>query len=183
MSILETPRVYFKGQVTWDPIVTNNDDTFYDEGAAETVFPAAGDKVAAFRKEAIGAVNAADGNWNPHGTHRAVFYDTSVCGVDLGGGVRQDDPFVAAAVRFTGMLVDVEPYGSVSSQLFFDAMRFGVRGGYVISAKRSARLTARYINFYRTSPKNAMIAGVGNENSAGGVQSYELRLHEHRRRC
>jgi len=158
MSILEAPRVYFKGEVTWDPIVTNNTSSFYNEAAAETVFPAAADKVAAFRREAIDAV-VGGGNWNPHGTHRAVFYDTAVCGVDLGRNHEQQDPFLAAAVSFTGMLVDLEPYGSISSQLFFDEMRFGAGGGYLISAPRTSRVTARYINFARNSA-NKMIAGV-----------------------
>ena len=158
MSILEAPRVYFKGEVTWDPIVTNNKSSFYNEAVAETVFPAASDKVAAFRKEAIDDI-VGGGNWNPHGTHRAVFYDTAVCGVDLGRGPEQQDPFLAAAVRFTGMLVDLEPYGSISSQLFFDEMRFGAGGGYLISAPRTSRITARYINFARNSA-NRMIAGI-----------------------
>ena len=39
MSVLETPRIYLKGEITWDPIVTNNDNTNYDEDTGETVFP------------------------------------------------------------------------------------------------------------------------------------------------
>lgn len=157
MSILETPRIYFKGQISWDPIVTNNYDTFYDESLGQTVFPTATDKVKAFRQEAIESV--VKGNWNPHGTHRALFYDAAISGVDLGAGLTTSDPFVPSAASFTGMLVDLEPYGAFSSQLYFDSMRFGVDGGYRILGKRSSRVTARYINFARNRG-NAMIAGV-----------------------
>jgi hypothetical protein len=157
MSVLETPRIYFKGEVTWDPIVSNNYDTNYDEDTGETIFPAVADKVKAFRAQAISQV--VRGNWNPHGTHRAVFYDSAVSAVDVGAGAATNDPFVAAAAQFTGMLVDLEPFGAMSSQLYFDSMHFGIDGGYRILAPRSSRVTARYINFARNSA-NTMIAGV-----------------------
>ena len=112
----------------------------------------------AFRAQAIKQV-ITGGNWNPHGTHRARFYGTTVSGFDLGAGVQTTDPFVTAAANFHGMLVDVEPFGAFSSQLFFDSMTFGVDGGYRILAPRSSRITARYINFARNSA-NTIIAGV-----------------------
>ena len=156
MSVLETPRILFKGEITWDPIVTNNYDTFYNEDTDSPVWPPAPDRVAAFRQEAIKSVIT--GTWNPDGTHRSTFYNTAISGVDLGSGV-VGDPFVAAASNFTGMLVDLEPYGTLTSQLYFDAMRFGIDGGYRIFCKRSSRATARYVNFSR-NPANAMIAGI-----------------------
>jgi hypothetical protein len=159
MSVLEVPRLYFRGEVTWDPIVTNNDPSTYNEDTGQTVFQAAADKVQAFRQSALDAVANGGGNWNPHGTHRAAFYDSAVSGVDLGAGVSTGDPFVKAAVQFNGMLVDLEPFGAFSSQLFFNTMTFGVAGGYRILAPRTARTTARYINFSR-NPTNDMIAGV-----------------------
>jgi hypothetical protein len=161
MSVLETPRILFHGEVAWDPITTNNYPKFYDETTDESVLPKVppgiANQVAAFRANAVAAVMT--GNWNPQGTHRSTFYKTRVSGVDYGGGVTKDDPFVHAAANFTGMLVDLEPYGAFSSQLFFDSIRFGVDGGYRILGKRSTRMTARYINFAR-NPANAMIAGV-----------------------
>ena len=42
--------------------------------------------------------------------------------------------FVGVPAQFTGMLVDVEPYGGTSSQLFFDSMSFGIDGGCRIAA-------------------------------------------------
>ena len=144
--------------MTWDPIVTNNDADHYDEATAEPVFSAASDRVAAFRKRAIGDVTNG-GNWNPHGTHRATFYKCAVTGFDSGVGEDTRDPFVGASAWLTGMLVDLEPYGAFSSQIFFDHVAFGVEGGYSLSAARRTRFTARYINFARNRA-NAMIAGI-----------------------
>ena len=158
MSVLETPRILFRGQIAFDPIVTNNDPTFYDEATAEPE-PAHG-AVAAFRQRAIAAVTDGTGNWNPHGTHRSSFFESEVSGADLGSGVVTADPFVGAPASFLGMLVDAEPYGTFSSQLFFDSMQFGIAGGCRISCPRMSRFIARYINFNRNT-SNRMIAGVG----------------------
>lgn len=157
MSILETPRIYFRGEIAWDPITTNNDQSFYNENTAESVM-SPGETVQTYRDSAIQAVTS--GLWNPHGTHRTTFYDTEISGADLGAGVITDDPFVGAPVGFLGMLVDCEPYGAWSSQQFFDSMQFGIAGGCQISCARSMRAVARYINFVRNS-YNRMIAGVG----------------------
>jgi hypothetical protein len=96
MSVLETPRLMFRGRVTWDPIVTNNQSTQYDESSSKTVFTAGAPDVDAFRKAAIDAVilrtddgTEVIGNWNPHGTHRSTFYETSIVGVDIGNGTSQ----------------------------------------------------------------------------------------------
>ena len=37
MSVLDTPRIYFRGQISWDPIVTNNDPELYDVETSRTV--------------------------------------------------------------------------------------------------------------------------------------------------
>jgi hypothetical protein len=149
MSILETPRLLFRGRVTFDPIVTNNVPAQYDEADSKTMFDA-GEDVAAYRKAAIEAV-VNGGNWNPHGTHRSTFYETSIVGVDTGNGPTVNDPIVRSPVSFTGMLVDLEPYGAFSSQLFFDAMSFGIDGGCRVLAPRTTRMTGRYINFARNT--------------------------------
>jgi hypothetical protein len=159
MSVLETPRIYFRGQISWDPIVTNNLDTLYDEESCRTTFPqepTAKERVAAFRAKAIEEVTGKV--WNPHGTHRSAFFDSAISGADLGAGCVQDDAFVGSPASFVGMLVDLEPYGSDTSQLFFDAMSFGIAGGDRIVAPRRTRFTARYLNFARNS--EGVIAGV-----------------------
>jgi hypothetical protein len=157
MSVLETPRIYFRGEIAWDPITTNNDPDFYNENSAESVM-SPGETVQAYRESAIQAVPT--GLWNPHGTHRSVFFDTEISGCDLGTGTITDDPFVGSPCGFLGMLVDCEPYGAWSSQQFFDSMQFGIAGGCQISCARTMRAVARYINFVRNS-YNRMIAGVG----------------------
>lgn len=159
MSVLETPRIYFRGHVAWDPITTNNWPKFYDETDAETVYPTTVDKVKAFRESAIAQVTATrNRSWNPHGTHRSKFYDSAVSGADCGAGLMTNDPFVGSPANFMGMLVDLEPFGAFSSQLFFDAITFGIDGGYRILAPRTTRFTDRYINFNRTGI--GAIAGV-----------------------
>jgi len=70
-------------------------------------------------------------------------------GVDIGAGASTDDPFVGSPAAFLGMLVDLEPYGSYTSQLFFDSMSFGIPGGCRIFAPRTSRVTDRYINLGR----------------------------------
>jgi hypothetical protein len=154
MSVLQTPRIYFTGQMIWDPIVTNNYPRFYDEDTADPVPP--GDPVADFRQRAIGYVDPA--NWNPHGTHRSNFL-AGISGVDTGCGLDTSDPFVGAPANFLGMLVDAEPYGTFSSQLFFDSMQFGIAGGYRVACQRRWRAMSRYINFNRNS-WNTVKAGI-----------------------
>lgn len=149
MSILETPRVIFGGSISWDPIVTNNYQNLYDESTSWTVFEP-NQTVEQFREAAISSDSIiGNGNWNPHGTHRSSFYDTEISGMDVGKGVQQTDSFVGSPVNFTGMLVDCEPYGAYTSQLFFDQISFGIAGGCRIFAPRTTRFTARYINFCR----------------------------------
>lgn len=181
MSILETPRILFRGNMAWDPIVTNNLSNFYDETDGESLLPgtphvppnaaAARTRVLGFRQEAIGSV--VQGVWDPQGSHRSSFYDlaepdpscadsalifSQVSAADLGNGLDTGDTFVGAPARFSGMLVDLEPYGGISSQLFFDSMVFGIDGGCRIVARRLTRATARYISFNR-NPVGA-VAGI-----------------------
>lgn len=156
MSVLETPRIYFCGQTTFDPVTTNNYPRNYDEMGAQTVMTPDG-AVQPFRDAAIADV--AGGSWNPHGTYRSRFFDTKIVGVDVGNGTSTQDEFVGAPVHFLGMLVDLEPYGSISSQLFFDELSFGIDGGCQVAANCSMRMIARQINVAR-NPSYSCIAGV-----------------------
>jgi hypothetical protein len=142
----------FGGKISWDPIVTNNYNTLYDESTAWTILQRQ-NSVEEFRKNSQSKEWIENGNWNPQGTHRSRFYNSYVNGTNIGEGVSDDDPFVGSPVNFVGMLVDCEPYGSLSSQLFFDGLTLGIEGGCRISLPRSNRVTARYINFFRL-PRN-----------------------------
>lgn len=158
MSVLETPRLAFRGQITWDPIVTNNYEKFYDETTSTTLY-GPGETVARFRAGAIDAVTA--GNWNPHGTHRSTFFETQVTSVDTGAGPTTDDPVVGAPVALTGMLVDLDPYGAFTSQLFFDAMTFGIDGGCQVVTPRQTRFADRQISFARNLGYRYVAGGAG----------------------
>lgn len=165
MSVLEIPRIYFKGEVSWDPVTTNNyagcdAPAAYDENAADSLLncqPVQSSSVANFRQTAIDEI-VNSGSWNPSGSYRSPFYNSYISGVDLGNGLDTTDTFVGAPTSFTGMLTDCEPYGTYSSQLFFDDMSFGIDGGCRIYGKRVTRFTARYINM-NANPSNSMIAG------------------------
>lgn len=155
MSVLDTPRVYFRGEITWDPMVTNNFDQLYDLATGKPKLN--GGTAADYREQARQTI--VQGNWNVHGTHRSAFVETTVSGVDRGRGLELDDPLVGVPVAFAGMLVDLDPYGSSSSQLFFDSLSVGIDGGCQIRARRNGPLVARRINFARNSGYR-VIAGV-----------------------
>jgi hypothetical protein len=177
MSILETPRVYFRGNVSWDPITTNNYSDFYDERCATPTLDTR-DPANDFRNAAVAAI-VPKGNWNPHGTHRARFYDCAISGVDIGGGLNTRDAFVNANAAFTAMLVDLEPYGAYTSQLFFDEMSFGIDGGCQIRGKRVWRFTGRQINFSRNP--TGIIAGVASvvfQTSFPKDRGLEIHAHD-----
>jgi len=177
MSILETPRIYFRGNIAWDPVTTNNfppsDDpgswqqAAYDEDTLDSTYRSSSVEpgtVERFREAAIAEVPPAPeepnlSSWNPDGTYRSTFFETKVSGVDIGQGLDTTDPFVNAPVGFTGMLIDAEPYGPFTSQLFFDEMSFGIAGGCRLLGKRMRRFDDRNINFF-ANPDNAIIAGV-----------------------
>ncbi|MGH3871784.1 MAG: hypothetical protein ACRDSR_09790 [Pseudonocardiaceae bacterium] len=155
MSVLDTPRIYFRGQITWDPIVTNNYSQFYDLATSKPTLGAG--TVAAYRERARRAVPR--GNWNAHGTHRSTFFETTVTGVDLGDGLQVDDALVGVPVSFTGKLVDLDPYGATTSQLFFDELSCGIQGGSQILASRGSPMVARRINFARNTGYQVIAGG------------------------
>jgi hypothetical protein len=159
MSILQIPRIHFKGHVSWDPIVTNNSQAFYDENAALPVLTPT-ETMAQFRRSAID--DTLGSNWNAHGTHRSRFFNTCISAVDVGNGPVTADKLCGAPAQFTGMLVDLEPYGAFTSQLFFDQITFGIDGGCRLVAPRKERFTARYINFSRNP--EGYIAGIASVN-------------------
>jgi hypothetical protein len=164
MSVLETPRIYFGGEITWDPITTNNDKQFYDEVTDKATLPDVPPESPSgtrpedvFRAKARAAITAG-GNWNPHGTHRTNLVGATVVGVDLGAGVGVDDDIVGRVVTLSGKLVDAEPYGATSSQLFYDRFELGTDGGDRILMPSEHPMIARWINFRRNP--SLSVAGV-----------------------
>ncbi|MES2038397.1 MAG: hypothetical protein V4495_11195 [Pseudomonadota bacterium] len=179
MSILQTPRIHFKGQISWDPIVTNNYKRFYDENTSQTVMTPT-ETMQQFRQSAVESVKTGPGggNWNPHGTHRVQFFDTFVSSVDLGKGPVTTDKLCGAPAKLSAMLIDLEPYGSCTSQLFFDGISFGIDGGCRIQAPCNQRFTARYINFSRNA--KGIIAGVASVNWQTSFSKQGLHIDTHK---
>ncbi|MDH5673192.1 MAG: hypothetical protein OEZ06_13635 [Myxococcales bacterium] len=173
MTVLQVPRIYFRGKISWDPIVTNNLTQLYDLDTSRPNF--AGRTVAQYREAARLAVDNGEGNWNPHGTHRSTFFETTVTGVDRGEGVSEADALVGQPVIQTGMLVDLNPLTAVTSQLFFDRLSLGIEGGSQILAPAGYRYTARNINFGRNTGYQ-VIAGVASVNWQTSFAKADLRL-------
>ena len=157
MSVLETPRLYFSGKCTWDPIVTNNTSNYWDIKTSKPTEPLT--SASAYREEVDDQI-ASHRNWNPQGTHRSVFYETYVNGIDSGGGLSTEDALVKVPVKLNAMLVDIDPYVSNSSQLFFDELKVGINGGPQIRMPNNGPLVGRYINFRRNRSGQVEIAGV-----------------------
>ncbi len=157
MSVLQTPRLYFIGKCTWDPIVTNNDNNYWNIETSKPEPPLV--DADAYRAEVAGQI-ASHGNWNVDGTHRSVFYETKVTGVDLGQGVSVDDPLVGVPVGFKGMLVDINPYIGSTSQLFYDEMKVGIDGGPQVVLPNNGPIVARHIGFRNPSLEIAGRASV-----------------------
>ena len=144
MSILETPRIYFKGRIAWDPVTTNNypagQAPLYDEDDCDSCsarrLSEARTSPGSARRRWAEVVTA--GNWNPHGTlPLAVLRHAFRRGHRK--RPRRRRSLRQRPVRFTGMLVDLEPYGASSSQLFFDDISFGIDGGCRIYGRRVTR--------------------------------------------
>lgn len=157
MSVLDTPRIYFRGQITWDPITNNNWSPFYDVSTSKPELCRG--TVADYRERARQAILPLPGNWNVHGTHRSTFFETIVTGVDLGHGLQDHDALEGVPVLFTGKLVDLEPYGTTTSQLFFDELSCGIQGGSQILAHRAGPIVARRINVARNTGYHYIAGG------------------------
>jgi hypothetical protein len=159
VSVLAFPRLYLKGEMSWDPSVANNDSTTYDSDTAGAVFGDAED-ADAFRARMI-RDSVQRGDWNYFGTHRCTLEGATVVGgsVDPGTADATGDPMIAAPVRLIGKLVDIDPYGIVS-QVFFDELLVGVPGRPHLRARPRRRMVARWLSFSRNrGPADVAIAG------------------------
>lgn len=174
MSVLDTPRIYFRGEITWDPIVTNNFDQLYDLTTSKPVL--GNGSVADYRE--IARTTIPGGNWNVHGTHRSTLFDAAVSGVDVGAGTDRTDPLVGVGVSFSGKLVDLNPYSSSSSQLFYDHFSCGIQGGCQILGKGAGPMVARRINFARNSGYQ-VIAGVASVIWQASIPAEQVTFNAH----
>lgn len=159
MSITAFPRLYFKGEMSFDPSLSNNFPV-YDQ-----VNVALGDAwlrkalpesttLEQYRRELPQRL-IEEGSWNHYGTHRAIFESNMrVSGVSLKfGEVEAADSLVQKQVQMKGKLVDLSPHTDNGTQVFFDQIQFGGVGAGLQLA-RHKRMTCRHLNFTRNLAPN-----------------------------
>jgi len=152
MSISSFPRLYLKGEISFDPSLSNNFpaynqiDVTLDKDQLRTLMPGA-TTPDEFRK---GLHQALAGSWNHFGTHRAVFEKSMlVTGVSLMPGVIDTaDALVQKQVQMKGKLVDLSPHTDMGTQVFFDQIQFGGVGAGLQLTRRK-RMTCRFLNMQR----------------------------------
>ena len=158
MSVLTSPRIYFKGTMSWDPGVANTTSSVYDSRAVEVKIPA-GTTNATFPEFLINNL-ARFGVWNLYGSHDAKFEhyaagrnqdsNTRVVGgtVGPGQGDVDADSLLGMPVNLNGKLVDLDPEAVWNSQIFFDQFSLG-DNTVGVTAPRFATMHSRWINFRR----------------------------------
>jgi hypothetical protein len=159
VSVLAFPRLYLKGEMSWDPSVANNDPATYDIAAARALFQD-GEDADGFRARMI-RDTVQRGDWNYFGGHGCALQGTTVVGgtSDPGPTDTTADPIVGAPVRLIGKLVDIDPYGTVS-QVFFDELLVGVPGRPHLRARPRRRMVSRWLTRTRNrGPADVAIAG------------------------
>jgi hypothetical protein len=148
MSVLAFPRIYFRGVVSWDPNVANNDPRVYDLVTARVGLQP-GETTADFRRRMIETTRQR-GDWNYYGSHTCTFERVQVTGGELrpGSGLLQGDALLYSPVDLVGKLVDIDPT-SIASQLFFDELSLGVAGRPHLLARPRRRMSSRWLHFSR----------------------------------
>ena len=146
MSVLAFPRMYFRGNVSWDPAVSNNDPNYYD-GVTARAKLAPGQTPIQFREQLI-ATTAQRGDWNYYGTHICRFERARIVGGALPASAADGDPLIDRPVRLAGKLVDLDP-NALCSQIFFDELVVGLPGGPHLRARPLRRMSSRWLSFAR----------------------------------
>lgn len=159
MSVLTLPRINFFGKTEWNPDTSNNYDSLYDSATAEPNFKDTGTTPQTYLQY-LKEHSAGMGNWNVYGDQATTFVDTKVSSVALQGGKSDpEDPLMNRPIQILGLawsdnqapparLVDVDPYSSTTSQLFFDSFQIGDDEVGVIG-KRLQRFSDREFFFAR----------------------------------
>lgn len=161
MSVLRFPRIYFRGEMSWDPCLANNTPDLYDAVNVQLVLPQ-GVTLDEYKQHVMSHADKY-GVWNYYGTHDARFEKVVITGGALAPHqpTVTDDPLVGRPVSLWGKLVDVDPTAVHTSQIFFDEMSLGdeTQG---FAGLRMQRMHSRWINFSRSLPQLpiAGIAGV-----------------------
>lgn len=160
MSTIDFPRVYMKGEISWDPSLSNNMRGLFD-GNSVTLGP---DVDASRPDSERGRLPMADvdlGGWNHFGTHDAEFIDVAVTGTSLAAGTYDDsDPVVGKRVEMKGKLVDFDPLVTHGTQIFFNT--FNIEGPLAgLTAQRRKRMYVRFLNSTRNTGGLPIAGGAG----------------------
>ena len=149
MSILSLPRLYFTGEIFWNPDTANNSSDNYNESSNQVKTPLPeGVTYDQYKRYMMTYQNGQlPSSWNYFGDHACNFVDyddtlakkTKIVGGTLPDGrdVMTGDPIIGKGVQILGnsfnaqttlppcRLVDVDPYSSWSSQIFFNSLAIG----------------------------------------------------------
>ncbi len=157
MSVLDHPRLYFRGEISWDPGLANNMAGLFDPEAVEVKLP---DGVTIGQLKGFIAANVNELRiWNFYGTHDAAFEKVTITGATAGdGSFVESDPIIGRQMVLRGKLVDLDAATVNGSQIFFDSIAIG-DGTVGVRAKRSKRLHGRWLNFGRNLTNLLPIAG------------------------
>jgi hypothetical protein len=174
MSVLQLPRANFHGTTTWDPNTANNSNKIYNEDKALPIKPpgVAWDSFVDWLTDTVdvrGGGKTVRGGWNVYGDHAVKFDQLTFVSAETADGRVADDPLIGKPIAifsegFTdrkpgGRLVDVDPYGTTSSQIFFDRVVIG-DDDVGVTGRRVTRMYSRWMGG-RNLDRNGelMIAG------------------------
>ncbi len=184
MSVLNLPRLVFNGFTDWNPDTVNNSAAIYNEDTAAPV-PQPGvpfDDFVAWLLKSDGqpAPNEQpNGSWNVFGDHGVTFIDPN--GSDTGAKITTlvpaspsgvVDPLLGKPVWIEGLLymdspqphparlVDVEPYGPFSSQIFFQNIQIG-DDEVGVTGRGACRMFSRWPNMGRNLGGLAIAGNMG----------------------
>jgi len=140
MSVLNLPRLNFSGQALWNPDTPNNSPGVYDEVTLlqnPDIPPATFvDWLKSLSSNPPPGQASLNGSWNTYGDGGCWFRDVVVGGVQFGyGQSTSDDPICnKSQIQIVGQrfgspgparMVDVAPYQSTTTQLFFKWLQLG----------------------------------------------------------
>jgi len=158
MSVLKFPRLYFSGNISWDPGLANNNPDLFDPEKVELVNPLIPEDQA---KSDIIEDLKNKGIWNYYGTHHAIFENVRITGGSLSqNDYRSEGRIINKNIAFKGMLVDIDAKASNGSLLFSDNIMIG-DSSVGLSGRQHKPIHARWINFKRNlnTDDKLMIAG------------------------
>ena len=185
MSVLNLPRLVFSGFTDWNPDTVNNSASIYNEDTAAPV-PQPGvawDQFVAWLLQSNGSTNPAalqpHGSWNVYGDHGVTFINpdgatkgAKITGATLTSGPVASDPLIGSSVQIAGLsfsdtdgpaparLVDIEPYGPFTSQIFYEKVIIGT-GTIGVSGLGANRMFSRWPNFGRNLGRLPIAGGMG----------------------